>query len=425
MKIMMIAGRFDAAGGRPSGYMAKLAKALGIGDEFILNGGPIDWLVALMPHLGAYPVVLWMADVPNEYPKLVESIKKDFPKTLLVTSKRNLEGDNYTTQDIVARALQLKANLTLVLTGTRKDVAGEVLDPLGVSYCCHTDINVVGRELRARIKQLLSYTRVRSARMGGGAPDIPDESDFFDIVKEQADRFHEIIHGVNHERMLGNASFRCARGFPSMRKGKLVFVSRRNVDKRFIGPESFVAVDSSSLDPIWYCGPHKPSVDTPVQVRLYQYYTKVRYMIHSHTYIKGELTTREPVPCGAIEEAELIKQIYPQRDRRMIAVNLLGHGSIVMADTIDALRGHPWQARPVPELVSLRHDPYLRGASELLGIPESEVTKQSRQEFKEAFFRCLNTRLLDPEFFRSIVGEDEGPPYDAATATGMYDLDEG
>jgi ribulose-5-phosphate 4-epimerase/fuculose-1-phosphate aldolase len=167
----------------------------------------------------------------------------------------------------------------------------------------------------------------------------------------QADRFHEIIHGVNHERMMGNASFRCARGFPSMREGGIAFVSRRNVDKRFIGPEAFVAVDLDSLDPIQYYGEHKPSVDTPVQVRLYRYYERVRYMIHSHTYVEGAYFTREPVPCGAVEEFELIREIAEHRDTARFAVNLRGHGSIVLSDSLDALRGHPWMARPVPEVL--------------------------------------------------------------------------
>ena len=422
MKALFVAGSFDGLGGKPSGYMLKLQQQLKI--ENFVNGGYVSELLKLVQDMGDYQVVLWMADVPNGYPNVIEDFKKHFPKTLLVVSKRNLDGDNYTVQDIVTRALKLKANLTLILTGTRKDIAGEVLDPLGVSYCCHTDIAVVGRELMSRIKQLLRYTRVGSVRIGGEI-DVPKEfyahgeSEFFNVVKMQADRFHEIIHGVNHERMLGNASFRCARGFPSMRKGGIAYVSRRNVDKRFIGPDAFVAVDMDSLDPIQYYGEHKPSVDTPVQVRLYRYYQKVRYMVHSHTYIEGAPTTREPIPCGAIEEAELIKELVPDQDKCRFAVNLLGHGSIAFADTVDALRGHPWKPRPVPELVNLSHDPYLRGAAELLGIPESEVTKQSRQEFKVAFFNCLRSRLLDEEFARSIAKDivksfkiEEPPPLD-------------
>ena len=126
--------------------------------------------------------------------------------------------------------------------------------------------------------------------------------------------------------MIENLPFRCARGFPSVRSGGLVFVSRRDVDKRYVGPEAFVAVDLDCGSGCRYYGPEKPSVDTPVKVRLYQHYGLVRYMLHSHTYVDGAPTTSEPIPCGAVEESDAIRSILPDPSAVDFAVNLRGHG---------------------------------------------------------------------------------------------------
>lgn len=40
-----------------------------------------------------------------------------------------------------------------------------------------------------------------------------------------------------------NVSFRCEKGFPSFRDKNIIYVSKRNMDKRMIGKEGFVAVN--------------------------------------------------------------------------------------------------------------------------------------------------------------------------------------
>jgi ribulose-5-phosphate 4-epimerase/fuculose-1-phosphate aldolase len=191
-------------------------------------------------------------------------------------------------------------------------------------------------------------------------PDDPEIISFIEKVKVQANKFHEIIHGVNTTRMLGNASFRCQRGFPSFRvqfeNTDRIFVSRRNVDKRFISKDEFVAVrDLNGM--VGYYGPNKPSVDTPVQLRLYKWFPKVNYMLHSHTYIEGAPFTSKRVPCGAIEEASYIcgatpgYEMYPDYNAYNMAINILGHGSIVLAKTPEFIDNIKWVPRPVPEVV--------------------------------------------------------------------------
>ncbi len=168
------------------------------------------------------------------------------------------------------------------------------------------------------------------------------------MIKSYAEIFHELIHPENAERFMGNASFRCMRGFPSYRKDGVIFVSRRNIDKRYIGRENFVAVKEKL--PIEYFGENKPSVDTPIQVRLYEQYQNIRYMLHSHTYIMDAPFTKSIIPCGALEEADEIIHLFPDKNMKSFAVNLKGHGSIMLGDTTKKLLNTQYYARPVPEI---------------------------------------------------------------------------
>ena len=150
--------------------------------------------------------------------------------------------------------------------------------------------------------------------------------------------------------MLGNASFRCCKGFPSIRhKDGIVFVSRRNIDKRYVEAGSFVATHLSSGGEVEYWGDIKPSVDTPIQLRLYEALPWVKYMLHSHTYIEDAPYTSEPVPCGAVEEVKEILDVVEKKD--VFAVNILGHGSIILAREISDMREIPWIPRPTPEII--------------------------------------------------------------------------
>ena len=353
MRTLLVAGRFDEQGGLPSGYARQLGMELQaqLPGTVVVNGGWTKDVWGLTNQAGTYyDVVLWMPDLPNDLPKYVGRIKERNRKVLLVTSKRNLAGDGYSIQDVVTRALATKSNLVLMVSGERSAVRGTVLDPLGVAYCHNEpDVGEVARTLANRIEQLQTFTRVASVCIGPRVQ-VPDEAEFFDLIRRHAERFHEIIHGVGHERMLGNASFRCVRGFPSFRQAGRIFVSQRNVDKRFIGREAFVAVVRGDEGSVAYHGDVKPSVDTPIQLRLYEELPEVNYMLHSHTYIEGANFTDMPVPCGAVEEADLILHAKPQH-RYDFAVNVLGHGSIYFAKDARSMRDIHWIARPVPELL--------------------------------------------------------------------------
>jgi len=364
-KTLFLAGTFDDSGGKPS----KIAQAIydGLGDRKIeyINGGKFEDIRKYVDNARQYNTVYWFANVPNDKPKLIFDLKKNNPAMILVSSKRNRRGDDYAFKDLLGRALKNKSNLLLEFTENENNVLhGRVLDPLGNVYLDHhPDFKNVGKVLAQRVKQLKGFTRVNS-RSVGEAISVPKHGEFFKIVRKHADTFHDIIHTSfdSSGRFLGNASFRadedstrCMKGFPSMRaKDGLIFVSRRNVDKRDIGPESFVAVHPEKL-PVHFYGEHKPSVDTPIQVRLYQHYPNVNFILHSHTYIKGAPFTSEPIPCGALEEVDAIRKVMPKKSATNFAVNLLGHGSIVLSENPSFLKDLDFYARPFPEVHEKYH----------------------------------------------------------------------
>lgn len=229
---------------------------------------------------------------------------------------------------------------------------------------------------------------------------VPAEERFVKLVKSYAEVFQSLMPGAQTTRFLGNASMkgvpkalghtdhgsmyenvdhidrssmyesnlktytfpepvppqvgRCGKGMPSFRKDGHVFVSERNVDKQFLSLENFVPVYMEG-GRIFYCGDRKPSVDTPIQLRLYDALPNIQYMIHSHCYIKGAPFTRTSMPCGAVEEVsevlEVIDKEYGCRSLARYVVNLIGHGSIAMSMSIKGLEGLEYEARPMPEFM--------------------------------------------------------------------------
>jgi hypothetical protein len=365
---MIVAGTWNDEGGKPSGYMEKLAQALN--EQFFApsfefhNGGNFDELEGIIDDYDN-DIIFWFPDVPNSKEKLVGTIKKLHPKTILVTSKNNVEG-KYDFMQLTAHALRNKANLFVEFTKSAEGlVEASVYDPIGNSYVYReTNVEKVAAALHRRITFLWKMTRVGSTQIGdrieASANDIYVH-EFTDLVHKYADVFHDLIHGSNPSRLMGNCSFRCTKGgFPSFRRnvggGELIFVSRRNIDKRDIGYQGFVAVKPVSLHDVIkgkikveYYGEHKPSVDTPIQLALYALYPHINYMLHSHVYVDGAPFTARPVPCGAIEEVEEILEVQPHSTVKQWQVNLKGHGSLVAADVVGKMRGIPYVARTFPE----------------------------------------------------------------------------
>jgi len=364
MKLLFVAGTFDDKG-KMSGYAEKfhahMKYYIKIPRNYtFINGGYASELTDIVKEVKDFDVVIWTANVPNNYPKYVEEIKKVNPKCLLITSKRN-DGDKYSFMHLLAKALKIKSNLVIEF---KKDDAGIIaatlFDPLGNIFCedC-TDMGVLTKTLFKRIEELLSFTRVQSVCGGPIVEDLvlPDDdvelNKFCQLIQGYAAKYHEFVHSNDTSRLLGNVSFRCESGFPSFRdkiRKNIIYVSKRNIDKREIKPDGFVPVMLTDDSVVHYFGDNKPSVDTPIQIKLYNYYKNVNFILHSHVYVEKGLNTKTIIPCGAVEEFDEIQEaLSPYAAIANVKINLKGHGSIVLAYWLPGLENISYIKRAVPE----------------------------------------------------------------------------
>jgi len=402
-KILIIGGNFDEFR-RPSGVILKIYETMMLciknnpdlleTDEIkYKNGGTFEELAAIANNqnpeydLNKFNIVFWFPNVTdNDLPKL-RDLKSINPKIMLINSKRN-DNNKYSFQEMLQRSLTVKANLTFEFSKNEDHRYNiRIFDPLG---CIYADTTSITSAVYATLKRLAFITKITRQQTTQASEDknlimkwyfdqfkqpeyksdkiipIPDEQKFVDIVRYYAHKFQEFMpHTCKTERFIGNASLkpspnelikgRCGKGMPSFRHDNdYIFVSKRNIDKQFIELDNFVPVYLED-DKLYYCGNEKPSVDTPVQVRLYKALPNINYMLHSHCYIEDAPFTTQAIPCGAIEETdEILKTIdecYNNRNMSVYRINLLGHGSIVMAGDLTYFDNIEYKARVLPETI--------------------------------------------------------------------------
>lgn len=358
MNVLFVGGNFDDEGGKPSSVVNKFYSCLidnnNIDNVTLFNGGYYNELKKILNSCVNYDVVFWWANVPNNKPK-IRNVKKINPKTLLVTSKRN-NNSEYSFADLINKALLVKANLCIEFSKETECFKMMIFDPLGNSWYNGTDISKCCNIMIDRLMFLKSITRQSTTNIPNDNDIIvPDDIEFFNIVKQYAEVFHALINPAKDvTRFLGNSSFRCQRGFPSFKKDGVVYVSCRNVDKRFISKENFVPTIYKNGE-IYYYGDNKPSVDTPIQLRLYNTLPNINYMIHAHVYIDGAPFTSNMIPCGGIEEVDeimsVIKNNFSSLNENFYVINLIGHGCIVMSSDVEKLKKLKYIGRNAPEFM--------------------------------------------------------------------------
>lgn len=369
-KILFVGGNWDLNGGKESKIVNEFAKYLP--NVTVYNGGNYNDLNKILELSINYDTVIWWANVSNELPK-IRNVKDINYKTMLVSSKRNID-NKYSFQDLLQRSFALKSNLTIEFSKKNDLYSMKLFDPLGNVWYEGTNIKECAKELIDRLNFIKSITREStiSKEENNGAlawffnmfkeeiyksdsnPIMPVKEVFLNLVKEYASKFAEATFETKDvKRFLGNASFRCPKGFPSFRDGKYIFVSKRNVNKEFIGIDEFIPVFLEN-GKIYYCGDSKPSVDTPIQVRLYELLPNINYMIHSHCYIDGAPFTQKSLPCGAIEEVKEILKLLEKEynndlNKDFYLINLIGHGSIMMSKNPEQLMNINMVGRKLPE----------------------------------------------------------------------------
>jgi hypothetical protein len=378
-KVLIVGGTFDKEGGRPSKLIYKIYEEFKKASSYEVtyaNGGLVsDLHNSILPDVVNYNVVLWFANVSNDEDKL-RDVKAINPKCILVTSKRN-DDNKYTFAELISRALAIKANLTIEFSKHEDKFNMMLFDPLGNVFYDGFDVEAMCEHLIQRVGQLQQFTRVPTIQeTEQPTPEVPEETEFFEFAHDCADIFHNLIRPAKGtERFLGNMSFRCQNGFPSFRgENGIIYVSRRNVDKSDISAGSFVPTYLDEQNTTKYFGEFKPSVDTPVQLRLYKLFPWANYMLHAHCYVDTTdipdammLHTKAPIPCGALEELSEIRIVLPAKDGsfvefsknapRLLAINLKGHGCILIAKDVEIfkeLQKHKdncFVQRPIPEVV--------------------------------------------------------------------------
>ena len=389
IRILLVCGTFDINNGKRSGLIDKIARAIShtISAKNLMtninafNGGNYSMLETILDMTPDYDIVFWFADVDNSLPK-IRDVKAVAPKTMLVTSKRN-DDDKYSFQEIVQRALATKTNLVFEFNTIEDKLFNiHIFDPLGCEWYNGTDLQAAADAAIDRLLYLKSITRQSTTKsdtsnglvlswyfdsfkqdmqQADNTVAVPDETKFIELVRNYAEKFHEIMQPAkNVKRFLGNCSTkqlppqvgRCSKGMPSFKTKDYIFVSQRNVDKEYLDISHFVPVYEEN-GKIYYCGDNKPSVDTPIQLRLYKALPNIRYMIHSHCYAENAVMTTKSIPCGAIEEVDEVLQTidktYGTRDADKYIINLKGHGCIIMGKTIDDISGVKYFGREMPE----------------------------------------------------------------------------
>ena len=102
---------------------------------------------------------------------------------------------------------------------------------------------------------------------------------------------------------------------------------------------------------VYYWGSKKPSVDTPIQLRLYEALPNINYMIHAHVYLENAEYTNNAVPCGAIEEVEEVLSKIKDKNTDYFEINLIGHGCLVFANNTSQIKNIQYKSRPSPEIL--------------------------------------------------------------------------
>ena len=348
--IVFIGGTFDDNKGKSSKVVQKIYEGFvdsGLFNQysyFHMNGGHTHDIAMAKDQAVNAKVVVWMPHVDNQLPKeSVNTIKALNPHCVLVTSKRSIE-TLCTPAQIVQHGLKKHSNLMVVFAkesnlSDNLYICMELVDPLGNSFTHTFDAYKLGQVLAERAYYLVGLTRLSSSPSSLPLPEPPDEPVFLEQVKKAADAFAKlIITSEPTERFLGNAAFRCTFGFPAVKYKEVVYVSRRNVDKTTLTMQDFVPIDYGVLDKVVFSGRYKPSVDAPIQMRLFRLYPHIKYIMHGHVYVHTPLgipatpMTHNVVPCGALVEVNEIWDKFPDMELKSFVINLRGHGFMAASD---------------------------------------------------------------------------------------------
>jgi hypothetical protein len=326
-RTLVVGGTWDEKGGKKSSIVSKLAEEL---EGEVDNGGTLEQLkiAASYERLWTNDLIIWMPNILGDVPKCYPRKPRG---AVLVCSKAMREG--YKKSDAVTRIFMMRANSVIQI---RKPDRFEFIltDALGNDWVSTGDLV----ELVKGILKHYWWTK-GSERVGSERVDAPTEEleRLMVCTRTVADRVENQVGS----RYFGNVATRCQKMFPVMRpEGFLVLVSPRNSDKRRLEAGDMVPVMApmqygpEGKSVIRYFGAKKPSVDTPIQLQLFE--PGPHFFIHGHALVKGAPMTERYFPCGDLREvdetAALIQKTLPCG-----AINLRNHGFLLHSRTIEQM----------------------------------------------------------------------------------------
>lgn len=241
---------------------------------------------------------------------------------------------DYTSIDSVSRIFKMHANAVIEIHPTEgRHYHFKLIDALGNCWVDSYQIEALAHG----IKLIAEWTNraIRQPTMRSTRTQLPEHHGL-DKLCQIAHSIADKVQNDVGNRYFGNISTRCMKTFPSMRgiEEKKFYVSARNVDKSRITNKDMVFVHEEE-DGLYYVGEKKPSIDTPVQIAIYNQFPEINYMLHGHAYIQDlGIPTDSYYPCGDLREVpEITKRItYPDSH-----INLVNHGFLMYSNNIEKL----------------------------------------------------------------------------------------
>ena len=326
MKTLIVGGNFgESLEKRESGVIKKIYnELLGPGQEVdLINGGK---LTDLPDKIDGYDFILWMPNIDNSEGKTYP--QKD-PGSVLVCSKVMRPG--YSKADAISRIFKMHGNAVIEIWKYENSelIKFVLFDALGNQWYS-------GNSIVELVKELLKFYIFTKSAIRIKTTQIKEESEVtLGLCKliNLNKKLQEYIMTSCGDRFFGNLSTRCTKLFPSMRKDvETMYVSPRNVPKDSIRPEDMVLYTSNDE----YLGDHKPSVDSPTQIRLYQKLPNINFMIHGHAILEKAQTTKNYRLCGDIREVSEVLEIV-QPSNLWFVINLRNHGFLIGATDLEDL----------------------------------------------------------------------------------------
>jgi len=331
MKTIIVGGGF---GNLPkiSGIISKLAKEFET--PVVINGGTFEDL----PFNLTEDLILWMPDISNED-------EKHYPNkgagSVLVCSKFMRTG--YKRIDAVSRIFKMHGNAVIAIYKEKEICSFELIDALNNVWYSGDSIEF----LADAIKSLYSFTKM-SIRYGS-----EKSEDYQNNIRVSFSELASMTRLLNlnqalserimtqcGNRFFGNLSTRCQSLFPSL-KGKIgTYVSPRNTDKNGLSVKDMVLCSLENFTVIYHNG-KKPSVDSPIQLLVYETVPEINFMIHGHAKLVDKKysffvgKTNNYRLCGDVRETDEILEAIQTETSGIIC--LKNHGFLIFGEDLETM----------------------------------------------------------------------------------------